>query len=141
MSSRLFQRVREELGLCYSVYTYQSFYMGRGVNGVYVGTRPATEERAVETIREELGKVASEGLDPDELERTKQQVKGQVMLSLEATGARLHRLTAFALHDQPFLTLDELLRSLDAITAEEIAEVADRYFHPDRQLVLRLGPG
>jgi len=140
MSSRLFQRVREELGLCYSVFTYQSFYAGCGVGGVYVGTRPATEERAVEAIRAELGKVAAEGLPPDELDQAKQQLKGQIMLSLESTGARLYRLTTFALHDEPWMGLDDLLARVDAVSGEEVAELAYRYFHPDRQLVMRLGP-
>lgn len=140
MSSRLFQRIREELGLCYSVYTYQSFYANCGVGGVYVGTRPATEDKAVEAIRTELGRVAAQGLPADELEQAKQQLKGQVMLSLESTGARLYRLTAFALHDEPWLGLDDLLARVDAVSVDEVAELADRYFHPDRQLVLRLGP-
>ena len=140
MSSRLFQRVREELGLCYTVFTYQSFYGGCGVGGVYVGTRPATEERAVEAIRTELRKVADQGLPPEELDQAKQQLKGQVMLSLESTGARLDRLTAFALHDEPRVGLDELLARVDAVSGEEVAELAHRYFHPDRQLVMRLGP-
>ena len=64
MSSRLFQKVREELGLCYSVFTYQSFYGGVGVGGVYVGTRPAREEQAVEAVRAELERVASGGPEP-----------------------------------------------------------------------------
>jgi predicted Zn-dependent peptidase len=140
MSSRLFQRIREELGLCYSVFTYQSFYAGRGVGGVYVGTRPATEDRAVEAIREELGRVAAEGLPADELEQVKQQVKGQVMLSLESTSARLYRLTGFALHNEPFLGLDEVLGRLDAVSVEDVALLADECFHPSRQLVMRLGP-
>jgi predicted Zn-dependent peptidase len=140
MSSRLFQRIREELGLCYSVFTYQSFYAGRGVGGVYVGTRPATEDRAVDAIRDELGRVATEGLGADELEQVKQQVKGQVMLSLESTSARLYRLTGFALHDEPFLGLDEVLRRLDAVSVDEVAQLADAHFHPARQLVIRLGP-
>jgi predicted Zn-dependent peptidase len=140
MSSRLFQRVREELALCYSVFTYQSFYGGCGVGGVYVGTRRATEERAVEAIRAELAKVAEEGLPPDELDQSKQQVKGQIMLSLESTGARLYRLTACALHDEPWVGLDELLALVDAVSSEQVGELARRYFHPDRQLVMRLGP-
>jgi predicted Zn-dependent peptidase len=122
------------------VFTHQTFYAGCGVGGVYVGTRPATEERAVEAIREELARVASEGLPPEELEQTKQQVKGQVMLSLESTGARLYRLTSFALNDEPWMGLDELLARVDAVTPGEVLEAADRYFHPSRQLVLRLGP-
>jgi predicted Zn-dependent peptidase len=140
MSSRLFQKVREESGLCYSVFTYQSFYAGCGVGGVYVGTRPATEERAVEAIREELARVAGAGLPPEELDQAKQQLKGQVMLSLESTGARLYRLTAFALNDEPWMGLDELLAAVEAVPVEEVAELAGRYFHPDRQLVMRLGP-
>lgn len=140
MSSRLFQRVREEMGLCYSVFTYQSFYAGCGQGGVYVGTRRGTEELAVEAIREELHRVAAEGLSPEELEQAKRQVKGQVMLSLESTSARLYRLTAFALHDEPFAGLDELLARVEGVTSDEVAELAHRYFHPDRQLVLRLGP-
>ena len=140
MSSRLFQRVREELGLCYSVFTHQTFYAGCGTGGVYLGTRPATEDRAVGAVREELARVAAEGLPPDELDGAKQQVKGQVMLSLESTGARLGRLTGFALNDEPWLGLDALLAKVDAVTAEEVREVAGRYFHPARQLVLRLGP-
>ncbi|GMV06670.1 MAG: putative zinc protease [Gemmatimonadota bacterium] len=140
MSSRLFQRVREEMGLCYSVYTWQSFYAGCGVGGVYVGTRPATEARAVEAIREELGRVAAEGLPPEELEQAKLQVKGQVMLSLESTSARLYRLTAFALYDEPFAGLDDVLARVDAVTGEEVQELAGRFMHPAGQLVLRLGP-
>jgi predicted Zn-dependent peptidase len=67
-------------------------------------------------------------------------VKGQVMLSLESTGARLGRLTGFALNDEPWIGLDELLARVDAVGAEAVHQVADRYFHPARQLVLRLGP-
>ena len=62
------------------------------------------------------------------------------MLSLESTGARLYRLTAFALHDEPWMGLDELLGRLDAVTVEEIARLAGEYFDPERQLVMRLGP-
>jgi predicted Zn-dependent peptidase len=105
MSSRLFQKVREELGLCYSVYTYQSFYSVSGVAGVYVGTRPATAEKAAGAVRDELSRVAAEGLPDQELEQTKSQVKGQIVLSLESSGARLHRLASFALHEEALLGL------------------------------------
>jgi predicted Zn-dependent peptidase len=140
MSSRLFQLIREELGLCYSVFTYQSFYSGGGVGGVYVGTRPPTEERCVEAVLKELATVAADGLPGGELEQVKQQVKGQILLSLESTASRLYRLTGFALHDEPFLGVDEVLSRLDAATVDDVARLADLYFHPRRQLVLRLGP-
>jgi predicted Zn-dependent peptidase len=140
MSSRLFQRVREELALAYSVYSFQSFYGSSGLGGVYVGTRPDGGERVVEVVRTEYARLASEGLPPDELEQTKRQVKGQVILSLESTGARLHRLAGFALHDEPHLSPDELLARIDAITREDVAEVAADFFDPERQFLVRLGP-
>jgi predicted Zn-dependent peptidase len=140
MSSRLFQRVREELALCYSVYTYQSFYSRSRVSGVYVGTRPATAAKAAAAVREELAKVAAEGLPAAELEQVKRQVKGQIVLSLESSGARLHRLATFALHDEPLTSLSELLAKIDAVGAGDVLRVAPEAFGPDRQLELRLGP-
>jgi predicted Zn-dependent peptidase len=140
MSSRLFQKVREELGLCYSVYTYQSFYSASGLSGVYVGTRPATADAAVDAISHEMARMAEFGLTADELEQTKRQVKGQVMLSLESTGARLYRLASLALHREPFLGLDGLLRRIDSVTVEDVCRVAAEFYHPDRQLEVRLGP-
>ncbi len=140
MSSRLFQRVREELGLAYAVYSFQSFYSDSGQVGVYVGTRPEWADRAVEVVRGELGKVAREGLTAQELDDAKGQVKGQLMLSLESSGARLHRLAGFALYDEPFLTLDELIARVEAVTLDQVAEVAAEFLDPERQVVLRLGP-
>ena len=140
MSSRLFQKVREELALCYSVYTYQAFYSSCGVSGVYVGTRPATADKAASAVRSELARVVDEGLPDAELEQVKRQVKGQVMLSLESTGARLHRLAGFALHDEPMMGLDGLIAKIDAVTPEDVRRVARAHFDPERHLELRLGP-
>jgi len=140
MSSRLFQKVREELALCYSVYTYQAFYSSCGVSGVYVGTRPATADKAAKAVRHELARVVEEGLPDGELEQVKRQVKGQVMLSLESTGARLHRLASFALHDEPMMGLDGLIAKIDAVTADDVRRVASAHFEPERHLELRLGP-
>jgi predicted Zn-dependent peptidase len=140
MSSRLFQKVREEMGLCYAVYTYQSFYGVSGVSGVYVGTRPGTAEQAAAAVRQELARVAEEGLPEEELEQIKRQVKGQVMISLESTGSRLHRLASFALHDEPFVSLSGLLERVDAVTTDDVRRVAAEYYQPERQLELRLGP-
>lgn len=141
MSSRLFQRVREELGLAYTVYSFQSFYADAGMCGVYVGTRHEWADRAATVIREELQRVAREGLSVEELEDAKGQVKGQIVLSMESSSARLHRLAGIALYGEPFLTLDELTARVDAVTLEEVAELAAEYFDPERQVVLRLGPG
>jgi len=140
MSSRLFQRVREELALAYTVFSFQSFYTRAGISGVYVGTRPEWGDRAVDAIRGEFAQISERGLPLDELRSVKDQVKGQMMLSLESTSARLYRLAGFALYDQPHLTLDQQLGRIDRVTPEEVAQAAAHWFDPDRQVVLRLGP-
>lgn len=141
MSSRLFQRVREELGLAYTVYSYQSFYREAGVTGVYVGTRPEWADKATAVIREELRLLLRDGLTAEELDDVKGQVKGQMVLALESTGSRLQRLAGCALYDEPYLGLDTLVARVDAVTRDEVAALAAEYFDPDRQVVLRLGPG
>jgi predicted Zn-dependent peptidase len=140
MSSRLFQRVREELGLAYAVYAFQSFYADAGVNGVYLGTRPEWAGRAEAAVAEELARAAEGGLTPEELADTKGQVRGQIVLSLESASARLHRLAGTELYGEPFRTLDEIAALVDAVTLDEVAALAAAYCPPDLQSVLRLGP-
>ena len=140
MSSRLFQRVREELGLAYAVYAFQSFYGAAGVCGVYVGTRPEWAERVLEVVREEMIAIAREGLTADELDDVRGQMRGQLVLSLESTSARLGRVVGTALYDEPFQTADELLGKVEAVTAQDIAALAAEYLDPARQTVVRLGP-
>ena len=140
MSSRLFQRVREELGLAYAIFAYKHFYQRSGQLGVYVGTQPATADRAVDAIRAEYARLASEGLPATELTNGKQQLKGQVMLSLESPAARMGRLAGFVLHDDEYRPLDEMLAEIDSVTSDEVAAVAGEFFAPDRQTVVRLGP-
>jgi predicted Zn-dependent peptidase len=140
MSSRLFQRVREELGLAYAVFAYKSFHQSSGQLGVYVGTQTASADRAVDAIREEYGRIAREGLPADELEAGKRQLQGQIMLSLESPLARMGRLAGFILHDDPYRPLDRMLAEIDAVTGDEIAGVAAEFFPPERQTVVRLGP-
>lgn len=140
MSSRLFQRVREELGLAYAVYTFQSFYLQSGVTGVYVGTHSTTASQAVDAIRSELTRLAAEGLAGGALAEAAQQLKGQVTLSLESPSARMHRLATLALHDEEYRTIDQVLAEIDQVRAEDVHAVAGEYFAPDRQTVVWLGP-
>jgi predicted Zn-dependent peptidase len=140
MSSRLFQRVREELGLAYGVFAYKQFFQGSGQLGVYVGTQAATADQAVEAIREEYARIAREGLPLAELANGKQQLKGQIMLSLESPAARMGRLAGFILHDDDYRPLDEMLAEIDRVTQEEVAAVAGEFFGWERQTVVRLGP-
>jgi len=140
MSSRLFQRVREELGLAYTVYTFQSFYAEAGLAGVYMATRPDTADQAVSEVQRELAQLVSPGLRGEDLVDVKNQTKGQVLLSLESTSARLHRLAGVALYEEPYLTLDEICARIDAVSEEEVAELCREYYAPELQTVVRLGP-
>jgi predicted Zn-dependent peptidase len=140
MSSRLFQRVREELGLAYAVFAYRNFHHSTGQLGVYVGSQTASADQAVETIRLEYDRLAREGLPASELADGKQQLKGQIMLSLESPVARMGRLAGFSLHDDRYRPLDQMLAEIDAVTEDEIAAVAAEFFPAERQTIVRLGP-
>jgi predicted Zn-dependent peptidase len=140
MSSRLFQRIREELGLAYSVHTFQSFHPDTGIAGVYVGTSPATASKAVEAIEEELDALATHSLTEEEIRAGKSQLKGQVTLSLESVTSRMYRAAGVALYHEPYRSLEETLALIDGITAETIAQVCAEFYPSSRQTVLSLGP-
>lgn len=140
MSSRLFQRVREELGLAYAIYAFASFYREIGVVGVYVGTQPRTADQAVAAIRAEYARLAREGLNGAALAEAKQQTQGQMMLSLESPSARMYRLAGFPVYGEPYQSLDAMLAAVAALTEEEVASVAAEFFDPERQTVVWLGP-
>lgn len=140
MSSRLFQRIREEMGLVYSVYSFHSFYDAGGLTGVYLGTRPEWRERAREAVLEEYERLASHSLGHDELEQARQQLKGQIMLALESTVSRMYHTAGSALHDEPWLDLDGLLAQVDAVSADDVAEACELGFGPQAQCALMLGP-
>ncbi len=140
MSSRLFQRVREELGLAYAVYSYQSFYRDTGVTGVYVGTHPSRAEQAVAAILDELAVLSRDGLTGSSLAEAKQQLKGQVTLSLESPAARMYRLATVALYDERYRTIDQVLAEIDGVSADTVAQVARTFLDPARQTQVWLGP-
>jgi predicted Zn-dependent peptidase len=139
MSSRLFQKIREELGLAYSVFSWQSFYRSGGAAGAYLGTRPESAERARDALLAEFRALAREGLPAAEDAETRTQLKGQLLLSLESPGSRMHRLAGTVLHDEPYRPLDEIARRIDAVSEEQIREVCAG-LEPDGLAVLELAP-
>jgi predicted Zn-dependent peptidase len=140
MSSRLFQRVREELGLAYSVYSFQSFHEDAGMHGVYVGTTPETARAAVDAINQEMELLATHGLSEADLVAGKSQLKGQITLSLESPTSRMYRAAGVELYDEPYRTLDEVLALVDAIDAETVAALCKTYYSPSQQTLVTLGP-
>jgi len=139
MSSRLFQRVREELALAYSVYTYQSFHADIGVQGVYIGTTPASAGAAADAIRAELRLLAEQGIPDAELAAGKSQLKGQITLSLESPSSRMYRAAGVELYNEPYKPLDELLSEIERIDTVTVAAICRDFFAPDAHTVLSLG--
>lgn len=140
MSSRLFQRIREELGLAYAIYSFTSFYRAVGMAGVYVGTQPARSDEAAAAITAEYARLAREGLRGPALEDAKQQTLGQLMLSLESPTARMYRLASTAVYGETYRSLDEVLQAVAALTADEVSAMAAEFFAPERQTIVSLGP-
>ena len=140
MSSRLFQKVREEHGLCYAVYAWHSCYRSAGTFGVYVGTSPRTTAQAIEMIGDELGRLCREGVSAAELADGKGQLHGQVLLGLESTVSRMSRLASHALNEEPYRSIDEVLQLIDGVTADTVAALATEFLAPERMTTVRLGP-
>jgi predicted Zn-dependent peptidase len=140
MSSRLFQRIREELGLAYSVYSFQSFHEDAGMHGVYVGTTPESARAAVDAINEEMEKLSGEGLTEADIAAGKSQIKGQITLALESPTSRMYRAAGTELYGEPYRTLDELLVLIDSIDADTVADLCKTFYNPGRQTLVSLGP-
>jgi predicted Zn-dependent peptidase len=140
MSSRLFQKVREELGLAYSVHSFQSFHSSAGSQGIYLGCAPERVDEAISAVRSELALLQVAGLTADELAMGKQQLKGQITLSMESVAARMYRAAAVELFDEPYKPLDAVLARVDAISSGEVADVCSAFYGVDQQTVVRLGP-
>ena len=124
MSSRLFQEIREKRGLAYSVYSYTSQYADTGLFGVYAGCAPGKVDEVLALTREELARVAADGLTAEEITRGKGMYKGSLVLGLEDTGSRMSRLGKGELLYDELLSVDDILARVDAVTAEQIHEVA-----------------
>jgi predicted Zn-dependent peptidase len=139
-SSRLFREVREKRGLAYAVGSYTQQYADSGLIGLYVGTREDNVEEACGIIGRELASVHSEGITDNELVRAKEHVKGRMVLSAESTAARMARIGKAVLFDTPLLTLDELLARVDAVTGDEVAELARDLYAPDSLSAAAIAP-
>ena len=127
-SSRLFQEVRERHGLAYSVYSFASSHAHSGLVGVSVGCLPAKLDDVLRVVREELGKVAAEGITAEELARGKGMLRGGLVLGLEDTASRMSRLGKAELVHDELLSIDEVMARIDAVTLEDVRAVAAEVF-------------
>ncbi|WP_117211799.1 M16 family metallopeptidase [Allorhizocola rhizosphaerae] len=126
MSSRLFQEIREQRGLAYSVYSYVSHFAEIGSFGVYAGCAPTRTEEVLDLVRRSLDHTAKHGITDDELRRGKGMLKGSLVLGLEDTGSRMTRLGKGELLHGELLTIDELLQRIDSVTLDEANTMAEQ---------------
>ncbi len=139
MSSRLFQSIREERGLAYSVYAYRLGFQGAGALAVYAGTSPASAGEVLDLIGAELDRMAEEGISAEELEAARGHVRGAMALGLEDSGARMSRIGHSQLIHGRVLTLEEVERRLTALTLDQVNEAARRWLGGPRTVVT-VGP-
>ncbi len=139
-SSRLFQEVRERRGLAYSVFSFSSMFATTGEVGLYVGTRPDNLAKALAVVAKELERCVEDPASEEELTRSRENLKGRVVLSLESTGARMSRLGSSVLNEMAILSVDEVIERIDAVRIADLRELADELFRPGRLSVACVGP-
>jgi predicted Zn-dependent peptidase len=139
-SSRLFQEVRERRGLAYSVFSYSNLYAHTGEVGLYVGTRPENLTEALAVVTAELERCVEDPASEEELTRSRENLKGRVVLALESTGARMNRLGSSVMNELPILSVNDMIERIDSVTIEQVRELAAQLFAPQHLSVAGVGP-
>lgn len=139
MSSRLFQEVREKRGRVYSIYSFMSSYLDCGYFAIYAGTNREWIDEVIEVTLGELRKIAAEGLRPAELARAKSQLKGNMILGMESTDARMNRLARNEIYFGHDISLEEVAAAIEQVTNDQIVELASACFRPETMALVTLG--
>jgi len=139
-TSRLFDRVRENEGLAYSVYSFNSAYLASGILGVYAAVAPHNFARTLDITFEEIRKFRDEPMTADELNMNREQIKGNMLMSLENTFVRMARLAKSMMYYDRLVPIEEIVAAVDAVSIEDIQAVAAEAFTPERCAMVALGP-
>ncbi len=139
MSSRLFQNVREKLGLAYAIFSELSLYRDTGCLAVYAGTSLENTPRVVDLVLREFADLKQRALTEDELRRAKEHLKGSMMLGLESTSSRMGNLARQALYFGRFFSLDEMADSIEQVTSDQVQSVAREFLQQERINLTVLG--
>jgi predicted Zn-dependent peptidase len=139
MSSRLFQNIREKQGLAYAVYSELSMYRDTGCMAIYAGTSVENSKKVVESIIHEFHELKDKPVSAEELRRAKDHLKGSFMLGLESTFSRMSNLARQEMYFKRFFTLDEMIQSIEEITAEQVQRIAQEFFDPEHITLAMLG--
>ncbi len=128
MSSRLFQNVREKRGLAYAVFSGLSSYQDSGALSIYAGCSNDVVAELIDVVVAEIRQMKAGGLDAIELRRAKDHLKGSLMLGLESTSSRMSHLARQEMYRDRTDGLDEMLASIERVTAEDVLKLAERFF-------------
>ncbi|MPM48458.1 putative zinc protease [bioreactor metagenome] len=128
MSSRLFQEVREQQGLCYSIYSYGASHAETGIFAIYTALGKETERQALETICRVVREFAQTGPEQEELDRAREQSKANVLMGLESTQARMSHMGRSLMQTGSVLSPDEIITAYDAVTREDVLTLAQELF-------------
>lgn len=139
-SSRLFQEIREERGLAYSVYAFHNSYQDSGLAGIYLATSPASASAALSLARAEIARIKEEGVGKEELQRNKDQMKTSVVLGLESTSSRMTHLGKSELVLGRVLTPDEIIERIERVIPEDVCEIARQVWVEERVGMAAVGP-
>jgi predicted Zn-dependent peptidase len=139
MSSRLFQNIRERQGLAYSIYSDLNPYRDTGCMAVYAGTSLASADKVVRSVMKEFKDLKNNPVPEEELRRSKDQLKGSLMLSLESSSARMSNLARQEMYFDRFQDLDELIERIEAVTVADLQEIAKEFFKTESIAIAALG--
>ena len=139
MSSRLFQNIRERLGLAYAIFSEMNSYRDVGMLSVYAGTSLETASQLIDCVLEEFTRLKNRALDFEELRRAKDHLKGATLLALEGTGSRMNSLARYHIYFGRHFTAQELIDMLESVTSEEVQQIAGELFQPGRLAVSVVG--
>jgi predicted Zn-dependent peptidase len=139
MSSRLFQNIREKEGLCYSIYSFHSSYIDRGIFGIYCGTSPTNFNHTLDLIMKECKTLFRDGITEQELDDAKTYMKGNLALSFESTEVRMGQLARSEMTYGRYYSFDEIVEQIDNVTMEDFRRVCDRVFRDKRFSLVSIG--
>ena len=140
MSSRLFQEVRERQGLVYAIHSGVQAYVDTGTLYIYAASDAPNFSKVLKSILKEIRDLKKGGVTEEELRRSKDHLKGSLMLSLESTSSRMNRLAKHEMHLGSFLTIDAMLAAIDAVRHEEVQALVTELLDEDRLVLTTLGP-
>ena len=140
VSSRLFQSIREDRGLAYSVCSYPSSFRDTGLMTIYAGVSPENSREVIEITNAILADIRVNGVRPDEIKRAKEQLKAGLMFSMESSASRMSRVGRAEISSREYLSPEKLAAKVDAVSLEQLFELAQPLYQPENTCMTALGP-